>query len=428
MPHPSYKFESRDQFFKFVLKNIETEIMELSKDEILNLDDFEYLNYIFNKYYINPITVDKDKEEIKTPKKIKREIKSSPYSGLYGRHHEYFIQDGYEINVEYPFTGDYRLFFVRPNSFTIGGIMPELNIDENKKILTLSYKCWNMDSEQFNENKSRGFENIITHYLTINSDVEKFNNTIKDKAQKIIKERRDECIRENSFFKAINVKPRSNVEASIVMPILKRPIPQKPQIKNKSHNYYPTMAMEMYESIIDSINQMGQAWEKLPSIYRNKDEEALRDLFLSYLITEYRGITSTGETFNCGGKTDICVKDPDSNQNLFIAECKIWKGSVMFHKAINQLFDNYLTVRDSKAALIFFVNNNEFNSVLDTIKKEVSKHLYFQSNNGGHGPSSFSYIFKLPSDKEQKVNLEIMVFHFPKREKKQPYIYQNDKN
>ena len=120
----------------------------------------------------------------------------------------------------------------------------------------------------------------------------------------------------------------------------------------------------------------------------------------------------TGETFNKGGKTDILIRYKDGS-NLFVAECKYWKGEGVLFETINQLFDRYLTWRDSKVAIIFFVKNKEFSKVLKTLQESIPKHEYFVRENGSNGESSFSYIFHFPTDKGKLVYAEIMAFHFP---------------
>jgi hypothetical protein len=123
-------------------------------------------------------------------------------------------------------------------------------------------------------------------------------------------------------------------------------------------------------------------------------------------------LTVTGETFNKGGKTDILLRYVDGT-NLFVAECKFWKGEAILQETINQLFNRYLTWRDSKVAIIFFVKNREFSKVLSTIQEGVKKHPYFFRENGFTGESSFSYLFHFPTDKGKYVFTEIMAFHFP---------------
>ena len=88
--------------------------------------------------------------------------------------------------------------------------------------------------------------------------------------------------------------------------------------------------------------------ERNPSSFASLDEEAIRDHFLIQLNGHYEG-GATGETFNASGKTDILIRE--GNKNVFIAECKFWRGPKIFADAVNQLL-GYLTWRDSKCALL----------------------------------------------------------------------------
>ncbi len=81
------------------------------------------------------------------------------------------------------------------------------------------------------------------------------------------------------------------------------------------------------------------------------DEEKIRDLLLVFLNAQYEG-DAAGEVFNAAGKTDILIRVGD--RNVFIAECKIWKGPKTIRDALGQLL-SYLTWRDTKAALLVFI-------------------------------------------------------------------------
>ena len=172
--------------------------------------------------------------------------------------------------------------------------------------------------------------------------------------------------------------------------------------------------MLTYKNIIAELNQVGSSMERKPSLYLNKDEEGLRDVFLTMLETRFEGTTATGETFNHGGKTDILLKNSSDGSNLFIAECKFWHGSKHFKEAINQLFDRYLTWRDSKTALIIFVNGTDFTTVLESIEKNIISHPYYVRLNDQHGKTSANYIFRFPQDAKKEVYLEVMAFNFDK--------------
>jgi len=169
--------------------------------------------------------------------------------------------------------------------------------------------------------------------------------------------------------------------------------------------------MDLYQDLLKIIYDFFKNVEKKSSIYKNKNEEGLRDYLLPMIETRYIVTTASGETFNNTGRTDILLKYQDGT-NLFVAECKFWKGKVSFHNTIDQLFKKYLTWRDSKVAIIIFSKRKDFSAVLDVIKEEVKKHPYYFKENGERGETSFSYIFNFPNDSKKKVFTEIMAFSF----------------
>lgn len=409
-------YDSRSEFFEDRIRQMVQEIAKLPKNDVLNINEDEYIDYLENEYSLIPINVNRDQAEVVSPRKISKEVRCNPYThAIYGYgENDTIVYEGYEIKVTYPFEGDSILFFVRPNTFTIGGAVPK-DIDINDRLgkIIVTIECWDKDPNRFNSDKESIFNTKIAPLLSINPEVEKFNKQLRSKIISAFQKRKEECLSENAFFRAINVNP-TDVPYKVPMPTVRKKHIPHPQVKHQEYKPYPSMDDKMYVDILETLYRAGQAMERKPSTYMNKREEDLRDLFIFRLEDRYDSATVTGETFNFGGKTDICLKDSATNANLFIAECKIWHGAKAFSEAIDQLFDRYLTVRDSKVALMFFVAGNEFNSVLSTIKQEAPKHKYFVSFKGEREKSSFSFIFRLPTDSEQKVYLEIMAFHFPK--------------
>jgi hypothetical protein len=175
-------------------------------------------------------------------------------------------------------------------------------------------------------------------------------------------------------------------------------------------------ADELYEDVLKTLSAYGRDIETKPRVYGGQDEEGLRDHFLTMLGSRYKSTTATGETFNKGGKTDIMLKDDQAN-NLFIAECKWWKGAGIFQNTISQLFDNYVTWRDTKLAVLFFVDNKDFSNVLDQIKGEAALHPYFVRFVSKRNDTDFSFIFRQKDDPSHQVKLEILFFHFPAPDK-----------
>lgn len=166
-----------------------------------------------------------------------------------------------------------------------------------------------------------------------------------------------------------------------------------------------------YERILVCINLIGKMFERLPSTYADKEEEHLRDHILVTLGATMIG-SATGETFNKRGKTDILVRGSDFGSNEFVGECKFWRGEVVYHQTIDQLL-SYLSWRDNKAAIILFVPNKGFSSVLQTIRDTTPRHAQFLRLESEADDSWFNYIFTIPGDDNRIIQLAIMAYHMP---------------
>ena len=81
-------------------------------------------------------------------------------------------------------------------------------------------------------------------------------------------------------------------------------------------------------------------------------------------------------------------------------------------EGIDQLL-GYLTHRDSKTALIFFVDQKEMTSIVNTIKTEITKHPNFSKHIKDTYEHSINYEFTIPDDSNKKIQIEVMLFHFP---------------
>jgi Ni,Fe-hydrogenase maturation factor len=88
---------------------------------------------------------------------------------------------------------------------------------------------------------------------------------------------------------------------------------------------------------------------------------------------------------------------------------------VIYHvgQAIDQLL-GYLTHRDSKTALIMFIDQKEATTVIKTAKEEICEHSNFKKYVGDSYESSISYLITLPEDSKKIIEMEVMFFHFPK--------------
>ena len=166
-----------------------------------------------------------------------------------------------------------------------------------------------------------------------------------------------------------------------------------------------------YRQIIDRIYQFGKNLEKYQSLYNKFDEEGFRDFFLPHLNSISTSHTATGETFNKKGKTDILIQNT-KGENVFIAECKLWKGEGEIHKAIDQLLERYVTWRDEKLALIFFNKSVKgFTEILKKAVDAITSHPSCLRYKGKTHDSCHAFEFKHPEDSKKTIEMELIMFN-----------------
>ncbi|WP_126247844.1 hypothetical protein [Chitinophaga rhizosphaerae] len=174
----------------------------------------------------------------------------------------------------------------------------------------------------------------------------------------------------------------------------------------------PMMSDNTYQQILKRLRDAITNLETKPDLYRLMGEEQIRDYITGILEPAFEHTTVTRESFNKAGRTDILVRHTSGN-NLFVAECKIWAGKAGMLAAITQLM-GYLTYRDSKAALLLFVDRDDIDTVLQRIAEYVSEHPQYKSRGAVTERNSSAHVFSLPGNPDGDIHIEIIVGHFPR--------------
>lgn len=151
-----------------------------------------------------------------------------------------------------------------------------------------------------------------------------------------------------------------------------RTVVEKPPRGLKSET---ALSREDVSGLVDFIYQYTKQFEVAPRSYDQMDEEKLRDLLIGMMNVNYPGST-TGETFNKLGKTDISFR-VDSG-HVLICECKFWAGAKTYGQALDQLF-RYLTWRQNYGVLISFSKLKGMTRAIEEATKTLAEHESFTS-------------------------------------------------
>lgn len=395
--------ESWFDFEKSQFDRIKRSIASRQKTYLLSVDEDDFIEYVYRQFALEPLKILTETEYIGEPQKRIEEVPD--WRGID------YQREVYMFTVRYDFTGTADLFKIQPSTYCLRTY--DISVNEMCNTVSFSLKIVEKSPAEFCSSKQRAFDAAFGNMDYLQKDVNNYMQGLRAKIGDYFRRLKSELQSENQFFEAIHVKMNEEGSSVFSVPAIKKKIiPQIPRASKREYASSPTMSKEMYEDVLGAIYNLGKSIEKKPSLYEGKDEEALRDQFVLMLETRYESITSTGETFNKQGKTDLLLKYADDGTNIFIAECKIWKGAKHYGAALNQLFDRYLTWRDSKVAVILFVRNKDFTSVLTEIRSATQAHPYYVRDAGQRGESSFSYIFHLRDDVAKEVYLEVIAFHY----------------
>ncbi|XEG75292.1 hypothetical protein QA447_14005 [Pseudomonas sp. abacavir_1] len=164
-----------------------------------------------------------------------------------------------------------------------------------------------------------------------------------------------------------------------------------------------------YDVTLACIDSVGKMFERLPSTYSGKDEEGLRDHMLVSLEAAVSG-SVTGETFNKRGKTDILVRN--EGNTCFVGECKFWTGPSGFASTIDQLL-SYLSWRDNFSAVIMFVRNKDFTSVIQKANESAQSHARYIQKVSQTTETWSNFVFSHPDDPQRTVRVALMLYNLP---------------
>lgn len=282
--------------------------------------------------------------------------------------------DGVTLTFVFPFSGTSWLFECRASHFYMAHY-PEISLGQGEMSIEYQYATEDTKEEGWKERVFKRLDDDIKMLRQgidwVNADVAEYNLGFARNVQSWLEARRGKVEAYYNVAKMFDVSVKKNEYGSrIISPVKRHIYPIVHQHASQERTYCIEAAN--YEEILAILRHAGATMERTPNSYRSMGEEDLRNVLLASLNSSFKGI-ATGEAFRNNGKTDICIEA--ENRAAFVAECKMWTGEKEVAAAVAQL-DSYLTWRDCKTALIYFVRRKDFLAVA----KKMGDVLHGQDN------------------------------------------------
>ena len=400
-------------FFEHKKLELKKEVEKLDSNYILSVSEEDFCQYLITKYSLYPPEIHEDKIYVYDQKEVDVDVSKDPMRVIFDRSKPFYIK-GIQVTIAVPFEGDGELFQYQPSTFTYNPPCGEIKGQE----IHLIYTAVDHDAKRLKQRYLEDLNKIKRYLEWVKHDVSNFNKELESFVRQFVAQRKKKLLDDIGLVSSLGIpiKRREDMPTTYTIPsIRKKPKFELPKISGETFKPEPALALEEYENILEMIYNMALVIERSPQTFSKLREEEIRDHFLMMLNAHYEG-QATGETFNYGGKTDILIRV--EGKNVFIAECKFWKGKKKLVKAIDQLL-RYTSWRDTKTAILLFNKNQDFSSVLAKIDPTVKSHPCYKrdwslKSDKLKSETIFSYVFHQPEDVNRKVILTIIAFNIPK--------------
>ncbi|MBL8377396.1 MAG: hypothetical protein JNM79_05985 [Burkholderiales bacterium] len=395
-----------DHSLRATIQKMHQEIEGFDENRLLNTAPEDLKRYLVEKYSVTPITLLRDQwyaDHHDAPV----DVRHDPMRWIDDRSRPAMVA-GERVEVRVPFEGEAELFYSKANTFTMNP--PRASIEKNEVVLR-----YDTPADQPRDVRplvDRVLDEIEQHLGWQRSMIHAHNASLPNTVGQTIHERRSRLLAQSQRAEALGIpiRRRANAQNTYAVPSVRRKAtPTLPLASTAQFKPEPVLALELYEHALKIVQDMALVMERSPDAFKAMDEEALRQHFLVQLNGQFEG-KATGETFNMAGKTDILLREGD--QNVFIAECKFWKGPKAFGEAIDQLL-SYATWRDSKTAILVFNRGVGTSTVLSGIDAVTKAHGNFKREVNWPHESGFRYVLHSNGDKNRELTLTVLVFHVP---------------
>ncbi len=392
------------------LRNQEKSLVEKIHGEksayITSVNEESYVKHVLDTFTITPLKIDHEGISVSPP------FDQNVTINDWGRQ---ITVKKTSLQFSVPFTGDKGLFELRPSQFDSNP--PRETIQGNEIQITLQQDG---NAAALRAELNRRIDGIQRYLNYQQGEIDAWNSQLQGKIRSIFSARKAKVLADSNVVSELGYPlkklPGTSSASSYSTPLRNKVANPRPTANSPAAKPQPFLEEENFQEILKTLRDMELVMERSPSAFKDLDEEAIRTHFLLTLNGRFEG-EATGETFNFQGKTDILLRK--ESRNIFIAECKFWTGPKGFTDTINQLL-NYLTWRDTKAAILVFVRDTAISTVIGKIPGLLRDHPNFLSEKASDHASEFRTQMKSARDEAFPLHLVVQVYHVPSPEPKQP--------
>jgi hypothetical protein len=320
------------------------EVARLDADYLLTENEDVLVAAIISKFMPEPVTIAWANPSRSAISETSLQVRDAFDRGT-------FTVPASRVVISYPIEGTAELLHYQANR----GYMQLFDADINGASLDVEVVARELTADAVSARTREIQEHVGNMAEWANSDLRTERERLESGLRGTIAARKARLLADRQLEAALGIPMKRRGTVPPAVPAVRRAISIETRSRQKPFVPEPVLEEAHYKEVLRQVETWAASLERVPGTAAKLDEEELRDHLLVGLNLHWEG-RAGGELFNGAGKTDILIREGD--RNVFIAECKFWRGPKSATTALTQLL-SYLVWRDSKAALIVFVTTKD---------------------------------------------------------------------
>ncbi|MBL1074778.1 hypothetical protein JK358_10255 [Nocardia sp. 2] len=377
-------------------RSASSELLGWDADELLALPEADVIDHLIDVATIVCPALDRNSAYMLDPHEVDHQFYDfgQPFTRRVTR-----------FDLVVPFDGNREVFTLQASTFSTS--QPEAEVRDGQ--LRIYAFPNGQDAAAIKANFDGQLDRIEQQLTWSRSDIEAHQRQIETDVPRLVRDRRAKLLADRDLHANIGfpIKPRDDA-STFRIPFQRRTVtPRKPTLSAAARfTPEPALGQADYENALAVLQNMRNALERSPSTTHHLGEEQIRDLLLVSLNAQFEG-KAAGEVFNGSGKTDILIRVED--RNIFIGECKIWKGPKTVTDALDQLL-SYLVWRDTKAALLLFIRDSDVSTITAKAVAQVELHSNYKRRGSTAAEDRYDFVFHANGDTTREIHLALLPF------------------
>ena len=402
------------------LNSIKSQVESINAKDFLNTPARKTVARLVEENSINELKLYGHFIKVHRPIKYRIGTSTSTPQASEGKINQSFI-DINNIRIEIPFSGDDRLWQLRPSTFDEEG-GPVFGIADRKLIKDYS-QPQNSEQDIIKNEFMADLRDIKKNLHWQNLDIQQYEQNLQETVEEAVAERIAKLHQLEILSKRQIINMKSRERAADFSPINARQLLGTHPPSSSTASSDPTISNDNFIKIIRVIRHTGSSCERTPNVFKVHNDNEFRDFIISTLNTQFEGNTGD-DIFLKEGKTTITVSE--RGKSVFTGICKLWSSEARFLEIIDKLLQHD-SWNDSKAIIVIFnKNKKEFSEILDTALQIVTSHPNFISLDEKLGENEWHFTMKSAYNESYIINMRIIIFNIYVEESK-PFLRLTEK-